>query len=121
MPGVLLAWPMVDRTAQPVGSTRCLRLQAPPNPIPLGLPSPAADPDYCEVYGQLAALRLPAANMDVAWLNDKNLRLRPEQDSCCGWVVELRDVRWLDLVGSIPGVCAWGGGVQVQACSTAPV
>jgi hypothetical protein len=78
----------------------------------------SADPNYCALYGQLATLRLPAAHMDVVWLNDRYLDLREEEDSCCGWVVALDQVCWLDLAGTIPGVClvGAGGGGQVQAC-----
>uniref|UniRef100_A0A383VJN0 Uncharacterized protein n=1 Tax=Tetradesmus obliquus TaxID=3088 RepID=A0A383VJN0_TETOB len=72
----------------------------------LGLvPSPAV-PDYRRLCSRLQQLRLDAAHMSCAWLNDQYFSLQAIRDSPAdsGMALVLHSVWWLDIKGSIPGV-----------------
>lgn len=61
---------------QPPGTAQADPCALPPSPP---LPSFCAVPDYRQLYGRLAALKLPATSMDVVWLNGQYLRLAPDE------------------------------------------
>jgi hypothetical protein len=69
--------------------------------------SPAfpAVPNYRQLCSKLHQLRLDAAHMSCAWLNDQYLSLQAMHDSPAdsGIALVLHSVWWLDVGGSIPG------------------
>jgi hypothetical protein len=64
-----------------------------------------AVPDYRQLCSKLQQLRLDAAHMSCAWLNDQYLSLQEVHDSPAdsGMALVLHSVWWLDISGSIPG------------------
>lgn len=71
--------------------------------------SPAV-PDYRALYAKLDKLRLDAANMWAIWLNGNYLQLVEDPDSPAdsGMALQLKQVWWLELGGSIPGEESFG-------------
>jgi hypothetical protein len=80
----------------------------------------SAVPNYRQLCSKLHQLRLDAAHMSCAWLNDQYLSLQTWHDSPAdsGMALVLNNVWWLEVGGSIPGECDMA---EVSTCTHQPV